>query len=125
MNRIVVALLKPLSFLPALLVMYMIFSFSSQDGTESGQLSYKVSQKLVEVGAVILDKDLSQAEIDMYAQQYHGAVRKLAHMTEYCVLPSLSAFLCTPTISGESGCFCWQASSVWPLPPPTNTTRPW
>ena len=31
MNRIVVALLKPLSFLPALLVMYMIFSFSSQD----------------------------------------------------------------------------------------------
>ena len=60
MNRIVVALLKPLSFLPALLVMYMIFSFSSQDGTESGQLSYKVSQKLVEVGAVILDKDLSQ-----------------------------------------------------------------
>ena len=93
MNRIVVALLKPLSFLPALLVMYMIFSFSSQDGTESGQLSYKVSQKLVEVGAVILDKDLSQDEIDMYAQQYHGAVRKLAHMTEYCVL---AITLCIP-----------------------------
>ena len=86
MNRIIVALLKPLSFLPALLIMYMIFSFSSQEGTESSQLSYKVSQKLVQVGAMILDKDLSQEEIDLYAERYHGPVRKLAHMTEYCIL---------------------------------------
>ena len=42
---------------------------------------------------MILDKDLSQAEIDMYAQQYHGTVRKLAHMTEYCVL---AVTLCIP-----------------------------
>lgn len=86
MNRFVITLLKPLSFLPALLIMYMIFSFSSQTGTESSQLSYKVSQKLVQVGAVILDRDLSDAEINMYAEKYHGPVRKLAHMTEYCVL---------------------------------------
>ena len=86
MNKLIIYLLKPLSFLPALLIMYMIFSFSSQTGTESGQLSYKVSQKLVQVGAVILDKDLSQSEIDMYAEKYHGHVRKLAHMTEYCIL---------------------------------------
>lgn len=86
MNKIIITLLKPLSFLPALLIMYMIFSFSSQTGTESGQLSYKVSRKLVQAGALILDKDLSQAEIDMYAEKYHGPVRKLAHMTEYCIL---------------------------------------
>lgn len=86
MNRIVITLLKPLSFLPALLIMYMIFSFSSQTGTESGQLSYKVSQKLVQAGAILLDRDLSQAEIDMYAEKYHTPVRKLAHMTEYCIL---------------------------------------
>ena len=86
MNKLIIYLLKPLSFLPALLIMYMIFSFSSQTGTESGQLSYKVSQKLVQVGAVILDKDLSQSDIDMYAEKYHGHVRKLAHTTEYCIL---------------------------------------
>lgn len=86
MNKIIITLLKPLSFLPALLVMYMIFSFSSQTGTESGQMSFKVSQKLVQAGAMLLDRDMSQAEIDMYANKYHGLVRKLAHMTEYCVL---------------------------------------
>ena len=60
MNKLIIALLKPLSFLPALLIMYMIFSFSSQTGTESSQLSFKVSQKLVQVGAKVLDKDLTR-----------------------------------------------------------------
>lgn len=41
MNRIVIALLKPFSFIPAILMMSMIFSFSSQNGTESSQLSEK------------------------------------------------------------------------------------
>ncbi|NCB92732.1 MAG: VanZ family protein [Clostridia bacterium] len=93
MNKIIIALLKPLSFLPALLVMYMIFSFSSQTGADSSQLSYRVSHKLVEIGAQVLDRDMSPAEIDMYADRYHGAVRKLAHMTEYCVL---AVSLCIP-----------------------------
>lgn len=86
MNKLIIALLKPLSFLPALLIMSMIFSFSSQTGAESGDLSFRVSQKLVQAGAAVLDRDLSQAEIDMYANKYHFAVRKLAHMTEYCIL---------------------------------------
>ncbi|MBS6196393.1 MAG: VanZ family protein [Clostridiales bacterium] len=93
MNKLIIALLKPLSFLPALLIMYTIFSFSSQTGAESGNLSFKVSRKLVQVGAVVLDRDLSQEEIDMYADKYHFAVRKLAHMTEYCVL---AVSLCIP-----------------------------
>ena len=75
MNKLIIALLKPLSFLPALLIMYMIFSFSSQTGTESSQLSFKVSQKLVQVGAKVLDKDLTQEEISMYAEKYHFLVR--------------------------------------------------
>ena len=50
-HKVIITLLKPLSFLPALLVMYMIFSFSAQNGTESGDLSFKVSVKLVEVGS--------------------------------------------------------------------------
>ena len=42
------SLLKPFSFVPALLMMYLIFSFSAQDGTTSGNLSYKVSEIIVE-----------------------------------------------------------------------------
>ena len=54
-HKVIITLLKPLSFLPALLVMYMIFSFSAQNGTESADLSFKVSVKLVEVGSEVLD----------------------------------------------------------------------
>ena len=84
-HKVIITLLKPLSFLPALLVMYMIFSFSAQNGTESGDLSFKVSVKLVEVGSEVLDMKLTDSEIQMYANKYHHYVRKLGHMTEYCL----------------------------------------
>ena len=41
-------ILKPLSFVPALIMMYIIFSFSAQDGDMSGQLSYQASVKIIE-----------------------------------------------------------------------------
>lgn len=44
--------LKPLSFVPAIIVMYCIFNFSSQSGVSSAQLSYKVTHKLVYNGFV-------------------------------------------------------------------------
>ncbi|MCD7736336.1 MAG: VanZ family protein, partial [Lachnospiraceae bacterium] len=44
--------LKPLSFIPAILLMYMIFSFSAQEGTVSSDLSYKVSYKIIEAGSI-------------------------------------------------------------------------
>ena len=39
---------KPLSFLPALALMYMIFTFSSQNAESSSSLSYQVSRKMVQ-----------------------------------------------------------------------------
>ena len=41
-------ILKPLSFIPAILMMYLIFSFSAQDGNVSGNLSYQTSENIVE-----------------------------------------------------------------------------
>ena len=41
-------LLKPLSFLPAILLMYMIFSFSAQEGEVSSTVSYKASYIIVD-----------------------------------------------------------------------------
>ena len=93
LHKVIITLLKPLSFLPALLVMYMIFSFSAQNGTESGDLSFKVSVKLVEVGSEVLDMKLTDSEMQIYANKYHHYVRKLGHMTEYCVL---AITLCVP-----------------------------
>lgn len=42
-------ILKPLSFIPALVMMYIIFSFSAQDGAASASLSYKVTYKAVSI----------------------------------------------------------------------------
>jgi VanZ family protein len=80
------AFLKPFSFLPALFMMYMIFSFSSQDGTTSGNLSYKVSEIIVESANEAFELQWSGSEIRHYIERIHHPVRKLAHMTEYFLL---------------------------------------
>ena len=80
------ALLKPFSFVPALMMMYLIFSFSAQDGTASGNLSYKVSEIIVESANEAFELEWSDDQIDYYIERIHHPVRKLAHMTEYFLL---------------------------------------
>ena len=80
------SLLKPFSFVPALLMMYLIFSFSAQDGTTSGNLSYKVSEIIVETANDAFDLHWSSSEIKKHIKDIHHPVRKLAHMTEYFLL---------------------------------------
>lgn len=84
--------LKPLSFIPALLLMYMIYSFSAQDGVSSAQLSYTVSYKTIEVAGELLGADFQDWEIDQLASRFQIPVRKLAHMTEYFALAIAVAF---------------------------------
>lgn len=85
-------ILKPLSFAPAIIVMYMIFRLSAQDGMTSSQLSYKVSAKLVTTADKLLNKELSEQQIEHYAKRIHYYVRKLGHVTEYFVLAVSIAF---------------------------------
>ncbi|CUX32384.1 VanZ family protein [Clostridium sp. C105KSO13] len=85
-KKLILFILKPLSFLPAVIMMYVIFSFSAQSGMDSGNLSYTVSHKLLEVGNEVLDKNLEDWEIDEVAQRIEYPVRKAAHMTEYFIL---------------------------------------
>ena len=85
-------LLKPFSFVPALLLMYMIYSFSAQPGEVSSQLSYKVSYKIVETVDQTLNADMADWEIDTWVYRIHGLVRKLAHMTEYFALAVAVSF---------------------------------
>ena len=85
-------ILKPLSFIPALVMMYIIFSFSAQTGETSSNLSYKVTKEIVIVADQVLDKNMSEAQIDAAIQKYHFYVRKLAHFTEYMLLAISVAF---------------------------------
>ena len=84
--------LKPLSFIPALLLMYMIFSFSAQDGEVSSTFSYKASHIIVEAADHIFDMDMDDYQISYFAAKINGVTRKLAHMTEYFLLAIAVSF---------------------------------
>ena len=84
--------LKPLSFVPAICVMYMIFQFSAQNGVTSSNLSYKVTKELIVIADQVLQKDMSDAQIEAAIEKYHPYVRKLAHFSEYMVLAITVAF---------------------------------
>ncbi|MDE7036951.1 MAG: VanZ family protein [Lachnospiraceae bacterium] len=92
MKKIILNILKPLSFLPALAMMYIIYSFSAQTGEASGNLSYAVSYKIVEIGNDILETGFTEAQIGRYAHRIEHPVRKLAHMTEYFLLAAAVSF---------------------------------
>ena len=80
------AVLKPLSFLPALFMMYIIYYFSAQDGVTSAGLSLKVSIKVVELASKIFDHPLTGEELIQYADLIHFLIRKCAHVTLYFLL---------------------------------------
>ena len=85
-------LLKPLSFIPAILLMMMIYRFSAQPAEVSSQLSYKVSYKIVETADYLFDTNLDYWQMDEWANRIHGVTRKLAHMTEYFALAVAVSF---------------------------------
>lgn len=78
--------LKPFTFLPAILIIYLIFGFSSQNGYQSSELSYKISHEVVETASDVLQKNYTPEQIEYYTNKIHTPVRKVAHMTEYFLL---------------------------------------
>ena len=91
-KKMIIFFLKPLSFLPALLMMSVIFGFSAQTGEVSGSLSYDVSYKIVEIGNKALHQDLEEWQMKEYASKIEHPLRKLAHMTEYFLLAVAVSF---------------------------------
>lgn len=84
--------LKPLSFVPAIIMMCLIFSFSEQDGATSSQLSYQVGVKVYTVANKALDKGWSQKKIEQLSKSTQFYIRKTAHFTEYFLLAVSVAF---------------------------------
>lgn len=90
--KILIALLKPLSFLPAIIMMCLIYSFSAQTGEVSGNLSYQISYQIVETKNEVLNENKSYEELAYEANGIHYYVRKAAHMTEYFLLAIAISF---------------------------------
>lgn len=81
-----------LSWIPAVVLLCIIFSFSAQTGTESGSLSYRISYKIIEWKKCLLKEQKDPQQIAFEAEQIHIYVRKIAHMTEYFLLACSFAF---------------------------------
>lgn len=78
--------LKILVWVPALLMMLAIFSFSAQSREQSGSLSMDISRTIVRTENRILHRDMTQEQVETAAKRIEHPLRKCAHVTEYCIL---------------------------------------
>ena len=74
-----------LTFLPAVCMAFLIFSFSAQTGSESASLSGRITKVLVQAADRIAGAGWTEEEIRDRAGACEFYVRKAAHMTEYAV----------------------------------------
>lgn len=94
-------ILKMCSFLPAILMLCVIFLFSGQKGKASSSVSQGVSLKIVKIGNGLLGSPFSERQEKEAADQIEAVVRKLAHVTEYFLLAA--AFLLPLSLYGMKG----------------------
>ena len=76
-----------LTFIPALIWMFIIFGFSKESGGESSSLSLMVTQKIVDI--IDFNDNMSEEEYEHMVSVLHNPVRKAAHMSEYAILAFL------------------------------------
>ena len=84
--------LKPLSFVPAIIMMCLIFNFSGQDADTSSELSFQVGVKVFSIANDTFDKGWSLQKIEQLSEKSQHYIRKTAHFTEYFVLAVTVAF---------------------------------
>ena len=85
-------LLKPLSFVPAFCMLYLILYMSSQEGVASTTMSYQVSKTIVLAYNKIFSKELSNELLNELIHQIHPFIRKTAHFTEFFALAVTVSF---------------------------------
>ncbi len=77
---------KKMMWLPAILLMIVIFYFSNQPAEISADLSGGISYQVVSLAVSITGQNWSNEEIFLLAEKMDYPIRKLAHLTEYTLL---------------------------------------
>ena len=85
-------LLKPLSFIPAICMLYFILYMSSQEGAASTTMSYEVSKVIVLAYNKLFSKGLTNEMLNDLIHQIHPFIRKTAHFTEFFALAITVSF---------------------------------
>ncbi len=81
-----ITLKKIISVIPFLVMIYIIFFFSGQDGETSGGLSHTISVWLVSNFSKLFNQGLTSSELAELTDFWEFFIRKAAHVTEYAVL---------------------------------------
>lgn len=82
-----------------LILMYIvIFSFSSQDGDESGNLSFYISEKCVAFLNSLSNGNWTDTMMQGMAEYFENPIRKLAHFGEYACMGVLIFHVVSPWI---------------------------
>lgn len=76
---------KYITWIPAFVVMCLIFTFSAKTGNESSRTSAKIAAVILELPVFQTDS-MSQQEYDSLFAMTQHIVRKTAHACEYAVL---------------------------------------
>lgn len=83
---------KILCFLPAIVWMMVIFSFSAAPANESSAVSDELSYKIVAAINATPFADWGEDELLNHAENLRVPIRKTAHFTEYVILALLWCF---------------------------------
>ncbi len=75
-----------IQLLPILVMLAVIFGFSSETGDESGAISESLTDKIVICVDRVLSLDMTDEEIAQAVVDMENGIRKAAHMIEYALL---------------------------------------
>ncbi len=81
-----------LAWIPAILVMIIIFLFSSENANESSSLSGSLTKSMVEAVIHTANLTVTTAEEERIIESIHTPVRKAGHLSEYTMLGITIAF---------------------------------
>lgn len=78
--------LRMLSFLPTIVMLCVIFSFSGQQGDASSEISHGVTYKIVEFERKIKGEQMDSDRMEQRVEEIHFYVRKMGHVSEFFLL---------------------------------------
>ena len=78
--------LKYISWLPAVIVMVMIFCFSDKPAVDSNEGSMTIAESLVNIYITVTDNPLEEEKNTNLIENINHLVRKCSHFCEYALL---------------------------------------
>lgn len=106
---------KALAFLPAIVMMGVIFYFSSLDATNSSEESSRVVNGIIWLLKKLSLIDMNSYETAQLAETLTYPVRKMAHMTEYAVLAMTLLWGFHNLVTNKCYIFSWLVSIVYAM----------